>query len=274
LYAGDFSSARDFFYLSAILAGAAVGFFFSFYKKSLRYGQKEKRVTAGFWLLSAAVLSAAAAFILDGVDLIQGNDLFNDFFIVAGCMMAAGLLAALLPEIFLFPVIVTSGICLVFAAYIFLRYPQIYGRIPVTRVALAAADTILLEPEYPKFKLTGNSLFAGNRPQAQYKNYYSEAHPFTFEYAAMLVTVNRLVPLIGGQQRCILTNLNLLDDRRLRLKLYLPSFPEDAAISSLLLYDGSLVSARSFFDQIELQNLEPYARYTIYFDGGDIYLGR
>jgi hypothetical protein len=274
LYAGDFSSARDFFYLSAILAGAAVGFFFSFYKKSLRYSQKEQRVTTGFWLLSAAVLSASAAFILGGMNLIQENDLFGDFFIIAGCMMAAGLLAVLLPETFLFPVIVASGICLVFAGYIFLRYPQIYGRIPVTRVALAASDTILIEPEYPKFTLKCNSLFAGNKPHIQYKNYYNESHPFTFEYAAVIVTVNRLVPLIGGQQRCILMNLNLLDDRRLRLKLYLPSFPEDAAISSLLLYGGYLISTRNFFDQIELKDLEPYARYTIYFDGDDIYLGR
>jgi hypothetical protein len=270
LYAGDFSSARDFFYLSAILAGAAAGLFFSFYKKNLRYGQKEKRVTAGFWLLSAAVLSAAAAFILDGEGLIQESD----FFIVAGCMMAAGLLAALLPEAFLFPVIVACGICVVFAGYIFLRYPQIYVSIPVTRVALTDADTILLEPEYPKFTLKGNRLFAGTRPRAQYKNYYSEAHPFTFEYAAVIVTVNRLVPLIGGQRRCILLNLNLVDDRRLRLKLYLPSFPEDAAISSLFLYNGSLVSTRSFFDQIELKNLEPRARYTICFDGRSLYLGR
>ena len=66
MYSGDFSSVRDFFYLSAILLGAAAGFFLGFYKRGLRYGQKENRVTAGFWLLSAAVLAGIAAFILSG----------------------------------------------------------------------------------------------------------------------------------------------------------------------------------------------------------------
>lgn len=266
MYSGDFSSARDFFYLSAILLGAAAGFFFSFYKKGLRYGQKEKRVTAGFWLLSAAVLAALAAFVLPGGEALQERG----FLIVAACMMAAGCLAVLLPEIFLFPVIVISGVCVVFAAYIFLRYPEVYSRIPVTRIALGAADTIFIEPEYPKFTLTNNNLFAGDKARIQYKNYYDKAHPFMLEYTAVMVTINRIVPLIGGQRRCILTGLNLVDDRRLRLRLYIPSFPEDALISSLFLYDGSLISAQSFFNQIELNNLEPHTKYTIYFDGRNL----
>jgi hypothetical protein len=266
LYAGDFYSARDFFYLSAILLGAAIGFFFSFYKKGLRYGQKENRVTAGFWLLPAAILAAFAAFILSGGDVLQERGIL----IMATCMMAAGGLAVLLPETFLFPVIVVSGVCVVFGAHIFLRYPQIYSRIPVTRIELGAADTILIEPEYPKFMLANKNLFAGNEARIRYKNYYDKSHPFTLEYTAVIVTINRIVPLIGGQRRCILTGLNLVDYRRLRLRLYFPSFPEDALMNSLLLYDGSLVSTQNFFNQIELNNLELHTEYTIYFDGRNL----
>jgi hypothetical protein len=79
-----------------------------------------------------------------------------------------------------------------------------------------------------------------------------------------------MVPLIGGQRRCILTGLNLVDDRRLRLRLYSTSFPEDALISSLLLYDGFLVNAQNFFNQIELNNLELNTEYTIYFDSRNL----
>ena len=263
MYSGDFSSVRDFFYLSAILLGAAAGFFLGFYKRGLRYGQKENRVTAGFWLLSAAVLAGIAAFILSGGEVLRERDIL----IMAACMMAAGCLAVLLPETFLFPVIVVSGVCIVFAAHIFLRYPNVYSRIPVTRIALGAADTILIEPEYPKFTLTNNNLFTGDKARIRYKNYYDKVHPFTLEYTAVMVTINRIVPLIGGQRRCILTGLNLVDDRRLRLRLYLPSFPEDALIRSLFLYDGLLISTQSFSNQIGLNNLELHTEYTIYFDG-------
>ncbi|MDR2342952.1 MAG: hypothetical protein LBD86_00290 [Spirochaetaceae bacterium] len=266
MYPGDFSSARDFFYLSAILAGTALGFFFSFYKKGLRRGQKENRVTAGFWLLPAAVLSAVVAFILAGGELLRESGLLT----VAGCLAAAGILSVLLPEAFLFPVIVTSGICVVFAAYIFLRYPGIYAGVPVTRVALDAADTILIEPEYPKFT-SSNKFFSDGSPRPRYKNYYSKAHPFTLEYTAVIVTVNRMTPLIGGQQRCILTGLNLVDDRHLRLKLYFPAFLEDIVIGSLLLYDGPFVEVRSFLRQIDLNNLDLYSGYTVYFDGSRLY---
>jgi hypothetical protein len=267
LYGADFSSARDFFYLSAILSGAAVGFFFSFYKKRLRYGQRERRVTAGVWLLSAAALTAPAAFILtDGYVITESGIL-----IAAVCLMAASVLAVLLPEIVLFPVIVAGGVCVVFAAYMFLRYPKIYAGIPVTRVVLDASDSILIEPEYPRFTPAKNNSFAGERPQVRYKNYYSKAHPFTLEYSAAVVTINRIVPLIGGQQRCILTGLNLVDDRQLRLKLYFPSFMEDALTSALLLYGGSLMNARRIFNQIELNNMDLKTRYTIYFDGKQLY---
>jgi hypothetical protein len=267
LYIGDFSSARDFFYLSAVFWGAAAGFFFSFFKKSLRRGQKENRVTTGLWLLSAAVLAAAAAFILAGGDIIQESGIF----IAAGCIMTAGILAVLLPEIFLFPVIMISGICVVFAACIFLRYPGVYASIPVTRVALGSADTILIEPEYPEFTLANNNLFFNDVPRIQYKNYYSKARPFTLEYAAVVVKINRIAPLIGGQQRCILMSLNLVDERRLRLKLYSPSFLEDAAVNSLLLFDGPFINVRNFFNQIELNDLELHSEYTIYFDGRNLY---
>jgi hypothetical protein len=178
--------------------------------------------------------------------------------------MAAGILSALFPKTFLFPVITASGVCAVLTALVFLRYPRIPGGIPVTRVSLSSTDTILIEPEYPKFTLANK--ISGN-PRAKYKNYYNSARPFTFEYAAADVTVNRAIPLIGGQRRSVLMELNLIDDRLLRLKLYAPSFLEEALTASLLSYNVSPANANTFFARIVLNDLEPYTNYTIYFDG-------
>jgi hypothetical protein len=266
LYADNFYSARDFFYLAGILLGLAAGLFFSVFKKKLNFGQKERRVTAGFWLLSAAIPSAAAAFILSGMELVQDRGIL----IIACCMMTAGIFAALFPTTFLFPIITAGGLCSVLIAFIFLRYPLISDGMPVTRVYLGSPDTIFIEPEYPKFTLANK--VSGGGPRTKYKNYYNSAHPFTFEYAAAAVTINRVIPLIGGQRRSILMALNLVDDRLLRLKLYVPSRLEEASIDSLLLYGASPADARSFLVHIELNDLEPHTNYTIYFDGnsGDI----
>ncbi|MDR2097921.1 MAG: hypothetical protein LBP37_05310 [Spirochaetaceae bacterium] len=261
MHAADFDFARDFLYLAGILLGAAIGLFFNFYKKKLNFGQKERRITAGFWLLSFAGIGAAAAFILSGGNILHDRDVL----IISGCMMAAGIFAALFPESFLFPLIVLSGVCAVFIAFVFLRYPQLSGSIPVTRLFLDSPNTISIEPIYPKFKLT-NSL-SGASPQARYKNYYNSARPFTMECAAAVVTVNPVIPVIGGQRRCILTALNLVDDRLPRLKLYVPSSFEEAFTSSPLLYGASLVNTRSCFAEIKLNGLEPYTAYTICLDG-------
>jgi hypothetical protein len=261
LYADDFYLARDFFYLAGIFLGLAVGLFLSFFKKSLTFGQKERRVTAGFWLLSAAVPPAAAAFVISGPALARDREIL----IIACCVMAAGIFAALFPKTFLFPVITASGICAVLTAVIFLRYPRISDGIPVTRVSLSSTDTILIEPEYPKFTIANK--ISGGSPRAKYKNYYNSARPFTFEYAAADITVNRAIPLIGGQRRSVLMALNLIDDRLLRLKLYAPSFLEEALTASLLSNNVSPIGANSFFARIVLNDLEPHTNYTIYFDG-------
>jgi hypothetical protein len=261
LYADNFYYARDFFYLAGILLGLAVGLFFSFFKKSLNFGQKERRVTAAFWLLSAVVTAAAAAFILSGPELVQ-----NESILITACfIMTAGIFAALFPKTFLFPVIAAGGFCVVIIAFIFLRYPRISDGMPVTRVSRSSTDAIFIEPEYPKFTLANK--ISGGGPRIKYKNYYNSARPYTFEYAAAAVTIDRVIPLIGGQRRSILTALNLVDDRLLRLKLYVPSRLEEAFIDLLFLYGASPLDARRFFARIELNDLEPYTTYTIYFDG-------
>jgi hypothetical protein len=260
----DFFSARDFLYLSGILLGAAIGLLFSFYKRSLTRGQKERRLTAGIYVLSAAFSAAAVSIVSSNGLLFYDSGLLT----AALCVTAAGFLAVLLPEIFLLPLIVPAGICAALAACFFLRYPQTGNSIVLTRISLPARDTIIIEPEYPKFIPVNYYNIINSRsvrPHSQYRNYYNKERPFTLEYFALIVTINRLIPFIGGQQRCILTGLNLVDYSFLRLKLYDPPLLEETAVGALK--DIPFINARIFSAQMELNDLEPYINYTIFFNG-------
>jgi hypothetical protein len=259
-----FSWSRDFLYLTGILLGISAGLFLNYFKKRLSRAQKNRRITAGIFIISAAFLSAASAVILSNGDILRDSAVL----IAACCIMTAGIPAMLFPEIFLFPVIVLSGVCVILTSYIFLRYPQISGSVTITEIA-RTEDTILIKPEYPKFARNYNKSIDSSR--ARYENYYNNARPFTLEYSSAIVTINRLTPLIGGQRRCVLRSLNLVDDKMLRLRLYFPSYLEDIVINSLLLYDGVLITVKSFFSQTELSGFEPYTNYRICFDGTEIY---
>jgi hypothetical protein len=263
LHSENFSYARDFLYLAGILLGISAGFFLSFFKKSLSRGQKERRLTAGICILSAVLLSSAASFILSNGAVLRDEGLI----IATLCVMAIGVFVALFPEIFLLPLIIPGGICVALASYLFLRYPQAGSFVPVTRLTLPASDTIMIEPEYPKFALANyNKIVNFVDAPPQYKNYYNKDRPFTLEYSAIVLTVNRLTPFIGGQQRSVLLGLNLIDARGLRLKLYNTPRLEDSFVSYLLLHNQPFINAQSFFDKMKLNDLEPHTDYTVYFD--------
>jgi hypothetical protein len=250
--------------LTGILLGISAGLFLSFYKKTLRYSQKERRLTAGIYVLSTSFLAAAVSFILSG----SGVSLYDGGLIIAAsCFIMIGSLAVLFPKIFLFPLIIPAGLCIVFTAYLFLRHPQAGRGIIVTRIALPVRDTIVIQPEYPKLaSINYNKTINSVDTPPEYKNYYNIDHPFTLEYAAVVITVNRLIPFIGGERRSVLLGLNLADDRGLRLKLYTPSFLEDRFTAYLPAYNFSFINAQRFFGQMKLNDLELYGRYTIYFD--------
>jgi hypothetical protein len=209
-------------------------------------------------------LAAAVSFILFG----NGVLLYDCGIIIAvSCFIIIGTLAVLFPKIFLFPLIIPAGLCIVLTAYLFLRYPQTGSGIIVTRITLPVRDTIVIRPEYPKLASANyNKIINSVDAPPKYKNYYNIDHPVTLEYAAVVITANRLIPFIGGERRSVLLGLNLVDDRNLRLKLYTPPFLDYTFADYLLTYNFSLMNAQRFFSQMKLNDLELYGRYTIYFD--------
>jgi hypothetical protein len=250
--------------LTGILLGISAGLFLSFYKKSLRYSQKERRLTAGIYVLSTSFLAAAVSFILFG----NGASLYDrGIIIAASCFIIIGTLAVLFPKIFLFPLIIPAGLCIVLTAYLFLRYPLTGSGVIVTRIMLPVRDTIVIKPEYPKLaSINYNKIINSVDAPHKYKNYYNIDHPFTLEYTALVITANYLIPFIGGERRSVLLGLNLVDDNNLRLKLYTPSFLDDTFAAYLPAYNFLLMNAQRFFGQMKLNDLELYRNYTIYFD--------
>jgi hypothetical protein len=263
LYPENLSYGRDFLYLAGALLGVSAGLFLSLCKKRFRRGQKERRLTACICVLSPAFLSAAAAFVFSNAAILHDSGLL----IAAACVTAAGLLAALFPEFFVPPLLVSSGACVVLAACLFLRYPHAGRGVPVTRIALPLHDTIVIEPRYPDFTPANyNKAAAPASMRPQYENYYNQARPFTLEYSAVAITMNHLIPIIGGQRRCVLLGLNLVDDRALRLKLYAPQLLEETLVAALLSGKIAFMDSKSFFAKMTLDDLELGADYKVYFD--------
>jgi hypothetical protein len=260
----NFSSVRDLMYLAGLLAGLALGFFFSFSKKLPRRRQKDSHVTLGIFILSAALIAASASLVLS-----KGMVIYDGSLLRAACFtLAIGLLAALLPEIFLFPIVIIGGVCVVLTAYLFLRHPQPGGVIVVAKVIPDSSGALFIEPEYPKTTLTGHNLTVNS---ANSRTISITGQPFTLEYKAALVTLNRLIPLVGGQQRYIPAVLNLVDSNFMRIRLYRQTFLEEAFTNLLFWYTGPLVDTRHLFAQTELTEMAADTKHILYFDGIALY---
>jgi hypothetical protein len=231
LYYDNFSATRDFLYLAGILFGLAAGLFLSRCKKPLRRHQRENRITAGLCVLSAAVMAAAIALVLSG-----GLVIYDGALLIAACCAAvAGLLAVLLPGVFLFPAVILGGLIVAFAACFFLRYPPADSGATEAGQALYSGGGLYIEPEYPKLSLA---------PLAAYETPASNDRPAALEYTAAIVTASRLVPLLVVRQRRIIMSVRLAGSQSRHTELYRSSSLEEAFVGFLLARGGPLMNAR------------------------------
>jgi hypothetical protein len=254
-----FSSVRDLLYLAGFLTGFALGFFICSRKKRRSRAQKEWRVTAGIFAMSAALLIIGGVFVLSGGMVIYDYSLLT----AACCAAVIGFFAVLFPGIVLFPALILSGVYIALAGYLFLRHPRQGGDITVAKITPDSGGGFVIEAEYPEQRLT------------KYKTYGSVnsaplpvgSRSFRLEYTIALVTPNRLIPLAGGQRRYIPAALYLVDSNFMHIRLYRQTFLEEAFTNVLFRYNGPLITARRLLTRTELTGMSPRTNHIIQFDG-------
>jgi hypothetical protein len=182
----SFALSRDLLCLAGVLTGATVGYVAGLGKGDTTIRGRNRLITIALVVLSAALAAFAGAVIASRAAIFDG---VLPFIVPALCVPVFAL-AFRFPRAAGYPLILAGGLLTVWLGYSFLRYPLVKdGGIPLAVLqndgaggcllrlpagpADAALSTVLPLPE------TGSSV----------------------ELHAVLVGVNRLYPLIGGEER-------------------------------------------------------------------------
>ena len=158
----QFAPARDFFYLTALLFGAGLGCILNRFRRRSTARFRDLTVAAGFCFFSGSLAALTAAIIYSNWMIFYETSLYLPLGIVAMLLV----LAFRFPRAAGFPLILVSGIFVVWMGYACLRFPVIDGTargsvmrdgngLVHVRLVSSGADTLLsFQPstESPEFR--------------------------------------------------------------------------------------------------------------------------
>jgi len=196
-----FASARDLFYLGSLLLGTSLGAFLTTRLTTCTLRQKSVWITAILFLLSFALASLAGAAILSGC-LIFGYLSLYPFVIL---FLATGTLAVRFPRIGGYAIIITTTIFLIWISFSFLVFPRFTEPEQLT-LRSATSGQILV-----RMGITARGLGNTGKQDAETWTIDDDGRPITFE--AVSITAYPGYPLIGGEQRGIITQVTRRGER-------------------------------------------------------------
>jgi len=180
--------ARDYLYLFALLMGAGFGSILNRFRKHCSRSFRNWSITIALILFSGALAALSAAVIYSNGKILMETSLFP----YLGILMALFLLSFRFPKAAGFPVIIISGVFIVWLSYGYLRFPPINdsGRLRITRetsglihVIPAAAPAKAPEKTLPVF------------------SFQSSGNDQVLEFRAFSFSFLKALPVIGGVNR-------------------------------------------------------------------------
>lgn len=116
-----YAAARDFFYLSVLLAGAGIGCVLHRFRRKSTARFRNISITAGLLFFSGAVTALTAAVIFSRGMILKEISLYTP-----ACVLALVLILAFrFPRALGFPLILASGVFVVWLGFNYLRFPVI-----------------------------------------------------------------------------------------------------------------------------------------------------
>jgi len=191
----QFAPARDFFYLAALLMGAGIGCILNRFRRTSGMGKnaarfKNRTVTAGLCFFSGLLAALTAAAVYSGWAIFTVYDLY----IPLGLLAVVVALAFRFPRVVGFPLIIVSGVFMVWFGHACLRFSAIDSS-DCGRVIREGDGSVLV-------RLSPNSI----NPAASVSIKLS-GEDTVLEFQALRITVSKFFPLAGGVNRGAITGI-------------------------------------------------------------------
>lgn len=177
------SLARDFFYLSFLLLGAAGGSLASIFKRSTSLRSRSGWISAALVFFSGAVAAAAGATIFSQAGVFLNVSLY----IPAGIAFVVGGLAVRFPRAGACTLVFLLGLCTVWICLTFLRYPGFTKTSPEGISVLSAGGT-------------GEGMLIVRQNNGENETWNVDTRA-ALEFEAVAVSSDFRYPLIGGMTR-------------------------------------------------------------------------
>jgi hypothetical protein len=190
----NFAPARDFFYLAALLTGAAAGSFLNHRRIRASGRFRDFSLSLCFILLSGAAAALAASLIYSGGGIFFERGLY----LPLACLGGAAVLAFRFPRAAGFPLLLAGGLTAVWLGFTWQRLPRL-GEEALVRVTNEGSGRYAVQ--VPSGKTEGPG----------------EERRFSFggdESTVLWITLtrfdyHRVIPLVGGEVRGLVTEIAL-----------------------------------------------------------------
>jgi len=255
-----FAPARDYFYLAAILLGAGIGCILNRFRKRSTRRFRNWVVTVGLIFFSGTLAALSAAIIYSDGHILLETSLYP----YLGILAAVLILACRFPRAAGFPVILISGVFIIWISYGYLRFPAINdsGRLRITREGNGFVHVI------PVVNSSGTKTAEKTIPvfsfQASGDNQVMEFRAFCFSFSGVL-------PVIGGVRRGDIAEIRCGEelhytDARFGNKLFSGLYPgADTLLASKRFFTFQEIPAT-----LELRKLRPGEGMTVFLNETDL----
>ena len=208
----NFASARDFLYLAALFLGAGLGCILNRFRRTdsaqgHRPGKKIARfrnltVTAGLYFFSGTLAALTAAIIFSNWIIFTETTLYLPLVILTIILA----LAFRFPKAVGFPLILVSGVFVVWVGYACLRFPAIDGT-AWGRVVLDGNNFVhvrLLSPSELESAAPGSA----DSPMSDTSLFFQvKGADSVLEIRAICISVPKYFPLMGGVNRGVISEI-------------------------------------------------------------------
>jgi hypothetical protein len=202
----NFALSRDLFYLAGALTGAAAGCFLTLFRKDRSIRSRNRRISVLLCVLSGTIAAIALSLIISQRGILRVNFLL----VSTGIFVFVFMFAVVFPRAVAYPLILVGGLLFVWVAYTFLRFPEIEeSSVPLAFVSHERESLVIRFP-------------SGDRDQSINRNSKSRQDKIeqlvvsgdaaSLEFFAMVISYNRLYPLIGGEKRGVISMIRRGDE--------------------------------------------------------------
>jgi hypothetical protein len=202
----NFALSRDLFYLAGALAGAAVGCFLTLFRKDRSIRSRNRRISVLLCVLSGAIIAIALSLIISQRGILRVNFLF----VFVGICFFVFMFAVIFPRAVAYPLILAGGLLFVWVGYTFLRFPVIEeSSVPLAFVSHERERLVVRFPTGDRAQNISRNSKSG---QDKIEPLVVSGDVSSLEFFAIVISYNKLYPLIGGEKRGVISMIRRGDE--------------------------------------------------------------